>query len=77
MINSYKGENFDLIKSIFDDTENGICIVDFRGKIIELNNLYADMFGYNHNELIDQHYSKLISDDSLPIVEQNHKKIFN
>ena len=77
MINSYKGEYFDLFKSIFDDAENGICIVDFDGKIIELNNLYADMFGYERHELIDQHYSKLISDDSMPIVKQNHQKIFN
>ncbi|MDX1702634.1 MAG: PAS domain S-box protein, partial [Melioribacteraceae bacterium] len=77
MINSYKGEYFDLFKSIFDDAENGICIVDFEGKIIELNNLYADMFGYERHELIDQHYSKLISNDSMPIVEQNHQKIFN
>ena len=77
MNNSYKGEYYDLFKSFFDDAKNGICIVDFDGKIIELNNLYAEMFGYSKDELINQHYSLLISDDSHPVVEKNHHKIFN
>ncbi len=77
MNNSYKGEYYDLFKSFFDDAKNGICIVDFDGKIIELNNLYAEMFGYSKEELINQHYSKLISEDSHPIVQKNHYKIFN
>ena len=33
MIDSYKGEYFNLFKSIFDDAKNGICIVDYDGKI--------------------------------------------
>lgn len=77
MNNSYKGEYYDLFKSFFDDAKNGICIVDFDGKIIELNNLYAEMFGYSKEELINQHYSKLISEDSHSTVEKNHFKIFN
>ena len=75
--NSYKGEYYDLFKSFFDDAKNGICIVDFDGKIIELNNLYAEMFGYEKEELINQHYSKLISEDSNLTVQKNHYKIFN
>jgi len=77
MIDSYKGEYYDLFKSIFDDAENGICIVDFNGMIVEMNNIYANMFGYQKEELINQHFSLLISEDSQPIVENNHYKIFN
>jgi len=77
MIDTYKGEYYDLFKSIFDDAENGICIVNYDGQIIELNSLYADMFGYEKEELIDQHFSILISEDYKSTVEQNHYKIFN
>jgi len=77
MIDSYKGEYYDLFKSIFDDAENGICIVNYDGIFIELNNLYAKMFGYDKKELIGQHYSIIQSDESSPIVETNHYKIFN
>lgn len=77
MIDSYKGEYFNLFKSIFDDAKNGICIVDYDGKFVELNNLYAEMFGYEKNELIGKEYSTIITDDSLPVVQKNHKKVFN
>jgi len=77
MINSYNGEYYDLFKSIFDDAKNGICIVDYDGKFVELNNIYADLFGYNKQELIGKDYSTILSDDSKKIVEANHLKIFN
>lgn len=77
MKKSFRGENYDLFKSIFDDADNGICIVDYEGFIVELNNLYAEMFGYQKEDLIDKHYSVLISDDYQAIVKKNHYKIFN
>lgn len=77
MSNAYKGEYYDIFKSFFDDAKNGICIVNFDGKIIELNNIYAKMFGYSKEDLLNKHYSQLISEDSHLTVEQNHYKIFN
>jgi PAS domain S-box-containing protein len=77
MIEAYKGEYFDIFKPIFDDAENGICIVDYDGYFVELNNIFADIFGYQKEDLIGQKYSYILSEDSLPIVEENHKKIFN
>lgn len=77
MINSYKGKYYDLFKSIFDDADNGICIIDYDGRIVELNPLYTNMFGYKKEELIGQHYSIVISEDSQAVVESNHYKIFN
>ena len=35
-------------------------------KLVELNNLYAEMFGYEKNELIGKDYSTLIAGDSHP-----------
>jgi len=77
MIESLKGEYLELFKSIFNDADNGICIVDYEGNIVEVNHIYADMFGYHHDELIGKHYSVLMSGDSLHTVENNHLKIFN
>lgn len=77
MSNAYRGEYYDIFKSFFDDAKNGICIVDFDGKIIELNNIYAKMFGYSKEDLLNKHYSQLISEDSQSIVQKNHFKIFN
>lgn len=77
MIDSFKGENFELFKSIFNDAENGICIVDYDGKFVELNNIFADMFGYDKVELIGKYYSEILTEDSRDIVETNHLKIFN
>ncbi len=77
MLNSLNKENSNLFKSIFNNTENGICIVDYEGNIVELNSTYSKMFGYEQKELVGRHYSKIISDDSLPIVEENHLKALN
>lgn len=77
MIDSFRGEYFNVFKSIFDDAKNGICIVDFEGKFVELNNLFAKMFGYEKEELIGKNYSTILTNDSLSIVEKNHKKVFN
>ena len=77
MNNSYRGEYYEIFKSFFDDAKNGICIVDYEGKIIELNNLYAQMFGYTKEDLLDQHYSQLVSQDSHATVQDNHYKVFN
>ncbi len=71
-------ENYsDLFKTIFDDSESGICIVDFNGNLVELNNNYAELFGYSKSELIGKHYSVLLTDDSKPVVDKNHKSVFN
>lgn len=67
----------DLFKTIFDDSDSGICIVDFNGILIELNNNYAELFGYDKAELIGKHYTLLLTDDSKPVVNKNHQKVFN
>ncbi len=72
-----QGKYINLFKSYFNDTQNAICIVNYEGKIIELNKIFVDMFGYEKEELIGLNYSSLLSDDSKPVVDENHLKIFN
>lgn len=74
---SNKGKYLELFKSLFNDAESAICIVNFDGKILEANNLFSKMFGYTQDEITGQEYSFLLSEDSQLISFQNHTKIFN
>ncbi len=71
------GKNLELFKSFFNDAQTAICIVNYEGKIIEINKLFAQMFGYKKNDLLGHDYSILLSEDSKSISEQNQCKIFN
>lgn len=77
MVDIYKGEYFNLFKSVFNDVNNGICIVDYSGKLVEVNKSFSDMFGYNKNELIGKYYTSLVTEDYLTLVKNNHKKVLN
>jgi len=71
------GKNIELFKSFFNDSQTAICIVNYDGKIVEINKLFAQMFGYQKNDIIGSDYSILLSDDSKITSQQNHLKIFN
>jgi len=76
-IDSSSGKYRDLFKTVFDDSDSGICIVNFEGKFVEINNNYAEMLGYSKEELLGQHYSLILTEDSKSVVDSNHLKIFN
>ena len=67
-----KNLNDHIIKSA-----NGMCTVDENGKIVEVNFIFADIFGYKENELIGQDYFSLVTEESKEAVINNHKKILN
>ncbi|MCP5062219.1 MAG: PAS domain S-box protein [Ignavibacteriae bacterium] len=70
-------ENKNYFKTIFDKNKNGICIVGMNGIIKEVNHNYSKMFGYKKNELIGQHFRIITTPDSVALIENNHKNIFN
>jgi PAS domain S-box-containing protein len=39
---------------MLETTFDGFCIVDGRGRIIEVNSVYCDMTGFDHDELQDR-----------------------
>lgn len=67
----------DFFKSIFNESQTAICIVNFDGKIIEINKHFADLFGYEKNELVGKDYVNLLSEDSQSVASSNHLKVFN
>lgn len=72
---------FEPKKQIINDhivkSANGMCTVDESGKIIEVNFIFADIFGYKEDELIGQDYFSLVTEESKEAVISNHKKILN
>lgn len=70
-------EENNYFKTIFDKNENGICLVDSKGIIKEVNYNYSKMFGYSISELKGKHFRIITTPDSREQIEKNHKKIFN
>lgn len=70
-------EDQNYFKNIFDNNQNGICIVGSNGIITEVNYNYSKMFGYSIDELVGEHFRIISTPDSVAQIEQNHKSIFN
>lgn len=55
-----KQEN--LIASIFNSTEVGICVTDTEGKFVQVNRKYGDLHGYKPDELIGESFFNLLAE---------------
>jgi PAS domain S-box-containing protein len=49
-----------LIQSIFDATETGICVTDSEGRYVQVNEGYCHIYGYTREELIGQHIAMMV-----------------
>ena len=63
-----------LISSIKNNNE-GIAIFDLDGKLVFLNNTFADMHGYSTKRMIGKHLSTFHKNDHLPVVEAANNQI--
>jgi PAS domain S-box-containing protein len=50
-------------RGIFEATSDGVAIIDFDGRVIEVNPALCAMFGYRHDELIGLHAGALTHPD--------------
>lgn len=48
-----------LLNALIDASKMGICIVDHRNKIVEVNDLFCEIYGYDREFLLYQSYSVL------------------
>jgi PAS domain S-box-containing protein len=48
-----------LLNAIIDASKMGVCIVDHRNKIVEVNDLFCEIYGYDRESLLNQSYSVL------------------
>lgn len=50
-------ENETLITSVFESAKVGICLTDDRGRFLQVNRAYADIYGYRPEELAGQPFT--------------------
>ncbi|MBK8944056.1 MAG: PAS domain S-box protein [Ignavibacteriae bacterium] len=77
LTDNFRERYIDFFKSVFNEAQTAICIADYEGKIVEINNHFAELFGYEKSELVGTEYLNLLSVDSQSVAKENHKKIFN
>ncbi|MDM8568668.1 PAS domain S-box protein, partial [Thiotrichales bacterium HSG1] len=53
-------EDENLLFSMFDAAKIGVCLTDDRSKFIQVNQAYAELYGYNRNELIGQVFTAIL-----------------
>jgi PAS domain S-box-containing protein len=56
-------QEFDRYRRIIETVNDGVYAVDPDGRFTMVNEAYAEMFGYEREELIGEHVSKVVSDD--------------
>jgi len=65
-------ETESLLGAIFETADVGLCLFDQRGRFVNVNRGYCELFGYRPEELIGRHYTKV-----LPAEEHEHaQRIF-
>ena len=64
-------------KKIFYSAPIGTCIVSPNGKLIELNDAFLQITGYNRNELFDLPFEKLTHPDDLEKNREFINKVLN
>lgn len=65
-------ETESLLGAIFETADVGLCLYDQRGRFVNVNRGYCDLFGYRPEELVGRHYTKV-----LPAEEHEHaQRIF-
>ena len=70
-------ETQDLLASIFDIADIGISVSDEQARIVRVNRSYAEIFGYEQDELIGRDILGLVSDLDRPQVEKRKALILS
>lgn len=60
-------ETESLLGAIFETADVGLCLFDQRGRFVNVNRGYCELFGYRPEELVGRHYTKV-----LPTEEHEH-----
>jgi PAS domain S-box-containing protein len=70
LLSHEKSEN--MISSIFNATETGICVTDAKGRFVKVNEGYARIYGYQASELIGQSFSVVVLPEQRAFAEKLH-----
>jgi len=55
----------ELFRSIFDHSAVGVCLIDFNGKLLEVNDSFTELSGYTRDELTTMQVSDIVSANEL------------
>lgn len=53
-------EQHKLITAVFNSTDIGICVTDDEGRFVAVNQGYCELYGYDRDELMGQHFSLVV-----------------
>jgi two-component system CheB/CheR fusion protein len=70
LLSHQKSEN--MINSIFNATETGICVTDHQGRFVKVNEGYARLYKYKREELIGQMFSIVVQPEQRQLAEKLH-----
>jgi PAS domain S-box-containing protein len=56
-------ENEALLSAVFDESKLGLSLTDDRGRFLKVNQAYAELYGYQPEELVGQPFTKVRSTD--------------
>ncbi|MEZ5671617.1 MAG: PAS domain-containing protein [Thiotrichaceae bacterium] len=56
-------ENNNILANIFKELKLGVCLTDDRGRFIQMNRAFAEMYGYRPEELIGQPFTLILPAD--------------
>jgi PAS domain S-box-containing protein len=62
-------------RSVFEATDEGLCIIDLDGFFVEANPAHCKLLGYTYEELIGLHYSETTYPEFYPVLDENIRTI--
>lgn len=61
-----------LLHSVFDAATMGICITDEKGRFVDVNTEYCNIYGYTRDELIGQQFTIVVPPENRKMLKQLH-----
>jgi len=61
-----------LLHSVFDTAASGICITDEKGRIVNVNSEYCNIYGYDREEFIGKNFSIIALPENREAMQKMH-----
>lgn len=66
-----------LLHSVFDTTSAGICITDEKGRYVDVNAKYCEIYGYSRDELIGQSFTMVVPEELHQTLNDLHDRFID
>ncbi len=67
-------ENEELINSIFNAADIGICVTNQERRFVKVNQTYCDLYGYSLEEVIGNEFTMMLDEGSKELAQQLHDR---